>query len=357
MSVTPSGPTDGVRLRTGALIFATAAILTLALGLGPMAENGWNATTLMRVGEQGASRSYVEQDFAPPIVMGDDYGHDGQQFYVLATSFPHLERAEGHVDHLTYRSRRILLPFLASPFPSGMPTLWAMFAINVIAVAFATVGVGRLAARVGLSPWLGLSVAVIPSMVESVQGVLGDAPAFCLAVWAVVLRKNHIWVCALFLALAALSRETSLVVALALFIVGERKERIAIAAGVAGWFVTAAAITLWLSPYDQSVARGPLSHWMPPFTAVAGEGWTSNAALLAFLLIGTSLFAAWVFRRTLPELSLWLLFDAFLVVIVDDAVTFRPQNLARIAPMALPAFVLAAAVVWQSRERSAAMAD
>ena len=49
----------------------------------------------------------------PPLTQ--DYGHDGQQFYVLAATFPHAHDAIPYVDRIRYRVRRVLFPALVSP--------------------------------------------------------------------------------------------------------------------------------------------------------------------------------------------------------------------------------------------------
>jgi hypothetical protein len=75
-------------------------------------------TTSLRVGRYSASREFIERDFPDPVLT-DDYGHDGQQFYVLAATFPDLADAQDNIDRLRYRARRILLPALVSPMPRG----------------------------------------------------------------------------------------------------------------------------------------------------------------------------------------------------------------------------------------------
>ena len=83
-----------------------------------------------------ASREFVERDFDDPVLTGD-YGHDGRQFYVLAATFPHFDDAQGNVDRLRYRARRILLPAVVSPVPRGAPLIWSIFAVNLAAVGLA----------------------------------------------------------------------------------------------------------------------------------------------------------------------------------------------------------------------------
>ena len=55
----------------------------------------------------------VERDIADPVLVST-FGHDGQQFYVVARTFPNLQDADGHVDRLKYRARRVLFPALVA---------------------------------------------------------------------------------------------------------------------------------------------------------------------------------------------------------------------------------------------------
>ena len=57
-----------------------------------------------------------------------------------------------------------------------------------------------------------------------------------------------------------------------------------------------------------------------------------------------SLAAAWRLRGVLPELSLWLLADAVLLVTAATGVAEDTLNLTRLTPLAVPAIALALAM-------------
>ena len=59
--------------------------------------------------------------YADNVLVGT-YGHDGQQFYVIAKSIPDLQQADGHVDRLRYRARRILFPLVVAAVPDADQT-------------------------------------------------------------------------------------------------------------------------------------------------------------------------------------------------------------------------------------------
>jgi hypothetical protein len=328
-------------------LFLAAVALVAIPGLSPMVSGGGDPTSLLRVGSMAASRPFIERDFDDPA-MYQDYGHDGQQFYVMAESLPDLAGAVDDVDKLRYRARRILLPLLVQPLPAGLPTVYGFLAVNLVAVGAAAVGVGRLARRIDLSPWLGLSVAATPAMIDSVQGSLADALAFALAVWAVVVWRRHVWLAAGLLLLAGLSRETTLVVAVACAVVAPRDRRLILLSPIAAYGAWALAVSAWL-PADPGRSDSFLGDALAQF-AWPFEGWFEIGPATPEFMMGTalllmSLAAAWVLRDRLPELSWWLLADLALLTIVNANVVLRPFNFARIAPLAVPAAVLAFASI------------
>lgn len=329
---------------TDVLVFVIAAAVAGALALPPLAANDFDVTALLRVGGYSASRSFVEQDFEDPVLT-EDAGHDGQQFYVIAATFPHLSDATDHVDKLRYRGRRILFPALVSPLPRGAPLAWGMLVVNVAAVGAAAVAVGRLAARLGASRWLGLSVAVTPAMVDSVQGVLGDAIAFAFAIWGVVVWRRRPWLAAALFLAAALSRETALVVPLACALVATGRARIPPLAAIGGWIAWAAFAMRWLpatpGASSNNLLRDVTMQLEIPFSEWWRQGLTSPSIVLGLVLLGGSLMAAWTLRRPLPEVSLWLLADLVVLVTADAGIVDRPFNFARVVPMAVPAIALA----------------
>ena len=95
--------------RAAAVAVAIAIAITL-IDLGP----GFDLTRYLRVGEQASARSFVEADL-PETHLVPGWGHDGQAKGVLSRALPDLTNAEGHLDSVTYRARRIIYPALTSP--------------------------------------------------------------------------------------------------------------------------------------------------------------------------------------------------------------------------------------------------
>jgi hypothetical protein len=325
--------------------------LAAALVLPALFEHGGNPTVYLRVGRDSSSRPYVERAFPHPVLVSD-YGHDGQQFYVVASTFPHPLDAIPYVDHIRYRFRRILFPLLVSPFRRGPPLVWAMFAVNLLAIGAAAIALGRLVERVRGPAWLGALAGLSPALIESLQGSLGDALAFALVLWAVVTWRRSIVTAVVLFTLAALTRETTLVVAAACFVVGTGRQRRWLVVPVALWVLWAVIITVWLpssaGPGSSLLMGDGQSQLTWPFHAWFQLGLSSQSSELGLMLLIASLAAAWQLRRVLPEVSVWLLFDAALLVASNIGVAERPLNLARIAPMALPGLLLAVVDRWQS---------
>ena len=121
-------------------------------------------TTLLRVG-QGASRpgASSSEDFPDPVLV-PDYGHDGQQFYVLAATFPDLRsrrRARGPppLPRPADPARRRSSPRSPEvPRRSGGCSRSTLAAVGAAAWPRSPSWRGRL----GTSAWLGLSVAIDP---------------------------------------------------------------------------------------------------------------------------------------------------------------------------------------------------
>jgi hypothetical protein len=326
-----------------AAIFAIAVVLVALPALQDLATHDANPTVLLRVGQNSASRPFVERDIADPVLT-DSYGHDGQQFYVLAATFPDLPEAESNVDRLRYRARRILLPALVSPVPRGEPLIWSIFAVNLLAVGVAAVAVARLARRLGATPWIGLVIGVTPAMVESASGSLADALAFALALGGAVVWRRRPWLAATLFTLAALARETTLVAALACLLVAPRGRRVPMLVPLVAFAVWVVSVSLWLPAPESGKSSNLFSDarlvfdW--PFAAWAEAGF-SSAVLLGAMLAVAGIGAAWVLRDRLPEISLWLLADVVLLTISNIAVVERGQNFARVAPLAMAALALA----------------
>jgi hypothetical protein len=326
-----------------AFVFCVSVLIAVIPTVALLSSKDGDVSALLRVGDRSASRGFVERDLPDPVLV-PGFGHDGQQFYVMTNTFPDFQDADGHVDRLRYRARRVLMPAIVSPFPAGEATVWAFLGLNLAAIGAAGVALSRLAVRIRAPWWIGIAVALSPALVVSARASLADALAFALALWgAVVWRRSLWWAVALF-TLAALARETSLVVPAACFIVGSRpRQRWAMLIPFAVYAVWTLAVSAWLDPSDagSSSPFGDATRQLAlPFEAFGQLG-PSPAVYIGLLLFAGSLAAAWRLRSALPEISLWLLADAILLVTAAVGVAEDTLNLTRLTPMAVPAIALA----------------
>lgn len=178
-------------------------------------------TSLIRFGETWQERRHSALQNIPIATVAGSNGYDGQ-FYAQIALDPLLRSSEleNVIDAPAYRARRILVPVLAAILGLGSPfqILQAYALINV----FCWFVLGWLLYR-QLDPndtravyrWAGCMFSM--GVLESVRQSLVDLPALLLLVLAILYwRKPHSNRSVLWLALANLTKETSLLGALAL---------------------------------------------------------------------------------------------------------------------------------------------
>lgn len=341
-----TGDRSRPRFERDVIVFVVSVLVAAIPTITLLASHDGDPTALLRVGERSASRSFVERDFSDPVLTRG-FGHDGQQFYVIARTFPDMQDADGHVDRLRYRARRVLVPAVVSPLPAGAPTVWGILGLNLAAIGAAGVALSRLAQRVRAPWWIGATVALSPALVLSARASLADAVAFALALWGVVVWRRHLWWAVTLFTLAALARETSLVVPFVCLLLGPKaRERLAMLVPFVVYGAWTSIVSLWLEPSDagSSSPLGDATRQLAlPFEAFAQLGPSASLYFGVVLLI-VSLVAAWRLRRPLPELALWLVLDAILLVTAATGVAEDAWNLTRLVPLAVPALALAVTV-------------
>ena len=338
---------DRVRRRNRRTLLAVAAIAAAFVAVTTIPqvvyEEG-DVTALLRVGRYAPARAFVEQDFPDPVLT-QDLGHDGQQFYVLAGSVTDLNAAGPFLDHLPYRARRILFPLTVAPLPAGAPTVWGMWGVNLLAVGAAAAAIGVLARRLGLTPWLGLSAAITPALIESTMGSLADGMAFALALWGIVVWRRHLWWAIALFTLAAFTRETTLVAPFACLVLAHGWDR----AKLLVPFAALAPWVAWTTTLTDPHALESGSSLNPNIIVAPFTGWalgTDHLPQIAFAAIVSllSVLAAWRLRHRLPEVSIWLCADVLVLIVSVGGVIDRILNASRVVPLAIPAMALVLAL-------------
>lgn len=154
-----------------------------------------------------------------PDVPGGETGYDGQFTYQIAR-----DPINGwkKVDVPAYRYQRILYPIVARVLAVGRDDLiaWTLMAINVISLIAGTWLTGEILAHYGASRWYALAYGLNAGTLMSVRLDLTEPLAYGLAQAGVllVLKDRSRWA-ALVLALAALTKETTLLFAMGVGVV------------------------------------------------------------------------------------------------------------------------------------------
>jgi hypothetical protein len=317
-----------------AVVAVLLALVVTFVDLGPT----FDLTRFLRVGEVASARGFVEADLAD-VDLVPGWGHDGQANYVLARVFPDLGAAEGVVDSVTYRARRIVYPALASLAPPGMPLVVTLWVLNLAAVAGAAAAVAATARRHGASWLAGASVGLTPAFIGSVVVDLGDGLALALAAAGVVVwrRDRSTALAVTMFTLAALTRETTLVVPAAVFLLEGRGRRPALLVPpliLGGWIVILGA---WIGDPGKSAAQ-----FRPPFLGWVDQGLATGEIAVAFTFLVGSVWVAWKLWDHDRTWAVVLLLDAAVLVLVDRGVLFDPLNLSRVVPWMVPFAIIAA---------------
>ena len=227
-------------LRVGiASAVASAAILAVFLLSG-----AYEPVDLLFPGQRGVGAEITARDFGLER-LPDRFSYDGQEIYVIARELPDLDAASD-AGVLAFRMRRILQPAIASIPPPGTPTVLTLAGLNVLGVGLAAGALADLAARHGRDPRGGYAAAVMlsfPLIITTTEPLAFGLGLFGLAL---VDRSRWGWATAA-LALAGLSRETALVmaVAAALTLVWRGHRAVAFAL-LAGSTLPLAVWSLWL---------------------------------------------------------------------------------------------------------------
>lgn len=241
-------PGDSLNRPAAASVGVLAVVLMAMVSARVLVEADWNATRMVAFGvEATPTREYAEERLGD-VYLREARGHDGKFFFVQAND-PWLLEPETHaavLDRPLYRSQRMLYPMLAGGGGLFGPEtiVWAMLAINVLAMGIGSYVVGRMAVEMGESAWWGLAFALNLGFISELgvggAGVVSAAAAFAGILF---LSRGEGGRAALSLALAALAREAMLIAAAGSALWLWRHDRRSDAAGVLGGPIM--AVSAW----------------------------------------------------------------------------------------------------------------
>lgn len=214
-------PTEVARRRhPGALLVGVAAAVgcLLFVVLRVMAHDG-DITSLIRIGEEMTVDRERPDDLA---VVEDSVGYDGQFYYRQSLDPLSLDdRIEGiPLDRPAYRSLRIGYPGVVWAVTGGgtrslVP--WAMAGVNIACVGLIALLGARFAEDVGRAPTWGLAFAAWPGfLVATAYDLAEPLEAALVLAGLLALRRERTWLAAVALTGAVLTRESALIIPLAI---------------------------------------------------------------------------------------------------------------------------------------------
>ncbi len=170
------------------------------------------ALTLARYGGDPLKFALVGTRYDPGVAEGT-WGYDGQFAYQIARDPINAPR---FLDVPAYRYQRILYPLIARALALGQAALvpWSLIAVNWLALTAGTVLLEEILVGRGASRWYALSYGLFAGTLMGVRLDLTEPLAYALALGAVLAHeRGHGRGAAALLALAALTKETTLIVA------------------------------------------------------------------------------------------------------------------------------------------------
>lgn len=246
---------------------AAGTVLALGLLLLDVWASGDGILRPIHPGATGPSAAVVARDF-PGEPIPAHVGLDGQQFYAIARDPFHPKAVAQDLSAPRYRYQRILYPLAAwvlHPAGGGRGLVCALVAVGLIGVFVGGVAVGSLSERLHGPPWVAMLYPLLPGAVWSLTTSVADALAVSLSLVTVValLRGNHrvAWCAAV---AAALTKETTVLVPLALVLGRRRKDDLPVLVlpllAVGAWFLI---VRVWVPG-----GGGVPEHPVVPFTGL-----------------------------------------------------------------------------------------
>lgn len=350
MSTSPRGGSQSHR-RAPLVLAAIATLAYLVAGVAVAASNG-GPVWFVQFGIQDEQvNDWAQEVLAPAeVVKPMLQPHDGVRFWILARDpFLTEPETEAHLDHPTYRARRIVYPLIASPFHvfGEQALLWALFGVNLGVVFVGTYLTAQLAVAVGGSPRAGLAFAFNPSVLVGVLLDLSD-PLMIAALVGMLLaiRRDRFGLALVGATVAVLTREIAFVgvLGVAIGLVGKpvRQRLMLIAAPLAAMAIWSGYLALRLDSTSspENFTAVPLGGWVDAYRngwAAFGK-WDEFAAALLIAAAGVAVGVRWARTRSM---ELWCSIGfCLLLPFVTTVVMLNPTNSARIIGPAITLLVI-----------------
>jgi hypothetical protein len=299
-----------------------------------------NITGFMVIGDYfKAPHIWTEKTLVHP----NSVGYDGQYYFYIAHDPFIQERTHDHIDFPAYRYQRILYPLAVWVFSFGHPPLipWMMVTVNLGAVLLGTWFVLLLLRELGRSPWYALFFAGFWGFLLCLLRSLPEPLAMTFIILAVFYYfKGKLIPQILFLTLAALTQETTLLVSLSFFIyyLGKKNFRKALLCCLPplAYFVWQGYIFL---KFEIFPFLGGTQNFGLPFWGLVEKGITLTrggfhyeklAEILYILSVGWIILLAFIIIcKKFDPLSLSLLGYAMMTICFNHLIWVEPWSYAR----------------------------
>jgi hypothetical protein len=185
----------------------------------PLRLDQHGALSFVHLGSRFLSSAHTSSVIRPSLGAQNTLGYDGQYYFALAADPAHAHDYMGENAGVVYSRPFYPAVSRAASLGSVRALPYAMLAANVLAVLAGTAAVALWFVKRGFSPWPAVLYGLFPGLVVTVFRDLTEPLAFGLAAVAVLafdpLRSRRLVLSAFILALAVLTRETIVPVALA----------------------------------------------------------------------------------------------------------------------------------------------
>lgn len=330
-------------------------VLPCCLGLfwiiGRAASFG-DVTSLLAIGPENHSYRFVHSELPHAYVFKGN-GFDGMPFYVIARHPLNVKKIKGDLDVPTYRLRRILYPALAKVLvPSGgVGIVYAFGALSLLGIAIGGWWLGKYP---NAPPWLPSTMALSPGVICALYTSTGDVLAAGFTIGSIGAAFHRRFAVAVgLLALAALTRETSLVAVLALASWPglSRKQR------VISLVVPAIPVVLWstyvsITLHESFFAQPSAGSFSAPFMGWIHSGITPGQILYALACGALVLAATVVAFRSIPAIGIFLGATFVMYLCAAPVIAESWLGFSRIVTAAVPIALWVLVVPRSVRERA-----
>ncbi|MEA2703504.1 MAG: hypothetical protein QOD63_1449 [Actinomycetota bacterium] len=299
--------------------------MAMLLLLLDVRSSGQGIVRPIRAGTRGPSAAAVRQDF-PETTLAEGVGLDGQQFYAIARDPWHPRDVASYLDTPRYRYARPLLPVLAwllHPSGGGAGLVGALVVVDLLGLFAGGAALGSISLRLGGPPWVAGLYPLLPGALWSLMSSVADglAVALSLVVIALVLDGRTRLACCAAVG-AVLTRETTILVPLALVLATRRRSELPLILAPATALVALLLVTRLVVPADGPPAESlvfPLTGLIDAVRTrwLHGHELIGMAATLSALTLGGYVLA----RRRGPVELRWVVAVqlAFLTLCSGDA--------------------------------------